>query len=292
MPLVVKPLHTKEQTAREMGRLVDRYATDLHAFDVGGVSLADIPLPIFYRAIANIPYREDTEGIEVVTRPYLVLTAPRNGADCKKKHILIAAWLKLHNIPYRFVAVSRRPSGEIHHVIIEAYIDNEWVEIDATYPHNQLFQRQHWTNAELLSGSARPPSASPVLVSLSGDGAPGPALTYEYVSTMRRACPEYMGEGVGAVVTLVVAIITAVTATVVAIVNAVSAKREGERADKRQADSIASYAQIAASQAAATQEVATQQIAADAAKQAKQYEMIKKWILPASIAAGALILFR
>jgi len=294
MPLSVKALHTKEQTAREMGRLVDHYASDLCAFDAGGVSLAETPLSIFYRAIANIPYREDTEGIEVVTRPYILLTAPYRGWDCKKKAIAIASWLKLHNIPYRFTAVSRRPSGEIHHVIVEAWIDGEWVEIDATYPHNQLFERQEWTKVEPLSGSGRA-SSQPVLVSLSGDGAPCPALTDEFVQVLRVSHPEYMGAvgtTTGGVAVIVTCIITSLTAITVAIISAVSSKRESDRASQRQADQIQSYAEISQQNFENQQTAADDAAAVAAAAKAKQYEMIKKYILPAGLAAGALILLR
>jgi hypothetical protein len=277
-----------------MGRIVDNYATDLCAFDAGGASLAEAPLPIFFRAIASIPYREDTEGIEVVTRPYVLLTAPLRGWDCKKKAIAIASWLKLHHIPYRFAATSRRPSGEIHHVVVQAWIDGEWVEIDATYPQNQLFERQAWTKVEPLSGNGRA-STQPVLVSMAGDGAPGPALTWEFNQAIARAYPEYMGQAesaAGVVAGVVVAIVAALTAITVAIVQAVSAKREGERADRRQADLVQSYADIAATNAAASQQAADDAADQAAATQANQYDMIKKWILPASLAAGALLLFR
>lgn len=289
MPLTVTKLQTKDQTAREMYRLVDRYAGDLAAFDAGGLSLPALSLPQYYAAIRAIPYRQDARGIEVVTRPYLMLTAPGRGWDCKKKAIAIASWLKLHNIPYRFAAVSNRPSGEIHHVIVQAYIDNAWEDIDATYPRNQLFEREPWTAVEPLAGDGRP-GPNPVLVSMSGDGAPGPALTREYVAALQQAHPEYLGDGgisagVGAIIAAAVAAIASVT---VAIVAAVGNKRDRESRERVEIAQVQSYADVQAAAAQASTDQA--QIAADAAD--AQREAIVKWILPAGIAAGALLLLR
>lgn len=290
MPLTVTKLHTKDQTAREMYRLVDRYAGDLNAINAGGAPLSAASLPAYYAAIRAIPYREDTRGVEVVTRPYIMLTAPGRGWDCKKKAIAIASWLKLHGIRYRFAAVSNRPNGEIHHVIVQAQIDNEWVDIDATYPRNRLFQREAWTNVEPLSGEGRP-SRAPVLVSMAGDGAPGPALTAEYVATVRRAYPQYMGEAgtaAGAIVAIVVAVISAAATVTGVIVNAVQERKDREARERVELANVQSWESV--QQAA----IAAQSDAADlvAERQAEQYAMIKKWILPAGIAAGALLLLR
>lgn len=290
MPISMKRLHTKDQTAAEMYRLVDRYAGDLHEFDAGGVALSQLSLPAFYAAIRAIPYRQDTTGIEIVTRPYLMLTAPGQGWDCKKKAIAIASWLALHGIPYRFVAVSRRPSGDIHHVLTQAHIDGEWVDIDPTYPRNQLFEREAWTAVEPLAGDGRPANKA-VLVSMAGDGAPGPQLTYEYVAALSRSCPEYLGDGgisAGGIVAIIVAAVSAAAAVTVAIIEGVQSRKDREARERTEAAQITSYENIQlAALVAGTEQ---QQIAADA--QEAQHEMIKKWILPAGIAAGALILLR
>lgn len=290
MPLSVKELHTKDQTAAEMYRLVDRYAGDLHAFNAGGAPLSALSLPEFYAAIRAIPYRQDVTGIEVVTRPYLMLTAPGRGWDCKKKAIAIASWLKLHEIPYRFVAVSRRHSGDIHHVIVQALIDSEWVDIDATYPHNRLFEREAWTAIEPLAGEGRPVERA-VLVSMAGDGDPSAGLTYEYVSTLRRVHPEYLGDfgiSAGGIVAIIVAAVSAAATVTVAIIEGVQNKRERESRERTEAARIASYETIAVAQAAAASTAAE----AEAEQVTQGRDMIKKWIIPATVAAGALLLLR
>lgn len=290
MPLTVKQLHTKDQTAAEMYRLVDRYAGDLNDFDVNGTPLSRVTLPAFYSAIRSIPYREDTTGIEVVTRPYLMLTAPDRGWDCKKKAIAIASWLKLHGTRYRFAAVSRRANREIHHVIVQAFIDGEWVDIDATYPHNQLFEREQWTKIEPLGGSGRAVDRA-VLVSMSGDGPARPALTYDYIAKMRQLDPAFMGDGgltAGGIATIIVAAIAAAASITVAIVSGVQQRKDREQRAKTEAASISSYEDI---QMAAIQG-GTEQAAIIAQQEAARAELIKKWILPAGIAAGALLLLR
>jgi len=289
VPLQIRPLHTKDETAREMSRLVDLYAGDLNAFDVGGVPLGSTPLPIFYQAIRAIPYRQDTAGVEVVSRPYILLTAPLAGWDCKKRAIVLASWCKLHNIPYRFVAVSRRASGEIHHVITEAYIDRQWLPLDATYPRNQLFQREAWTNVELLGGEGSP-TDQPVLVSLSGDGPPLPGLTWEFTQQLQRSHPEYMGIATEAVVSIVTAIVAAVTAITVAIVSAVSQKKSEERRAATEAATVASYAAVQAQQFEQQQEAAATAAAVAAAEAEKQRQAMQRLMLIGGGLAAAIVL--
>lgn len=293
MPLSVKRLHTKDQTASEMYRLVNRYAGDLDAFDVDGIPLSRVTLPQFFHAIRSIPYRQDTAGIEVVTRPYIMLTAPCRGWDCKKKAIAIASWLYLHNIPFRFAAVSRRESGEIHHVIVQALIDNEWVDIDATYPHNELFSSEQWTAIEPLAGAGRPVDRA-VLVSMSGGGAPRPELTWEYVRAMEQSCPEYLGYGAaegisaGGIVLIITAAISAATAITIGIIEAVQQRKEREARSATEALQIKTWGEVQESAIAAQvtiEQEQTTQVTTTA-------DTLKKWILPAGVAVAALILLR
>lgn len=286
MPLKVTELTDKDQTAAEMYRLVDQYAGDLDEFNVNGTPLSQTALPTFYDAIRAVPYRKDTTGVEVVTRPYVLLTAPMAGWDCKKKAIAIASWLKLHGTRYRFVATSRRPDGEIHHVFTQGWIDGEWVDIDPTYPRNNLFEREHWTKVEPLAGSGSATDQA-VLVSLSGEGAPGPALTWEFVRAVNHIQPEFLGAPLTAagIVSIIVSAIGAAVAITATIVSAVQTKRERESRERTEAVAIQSYQdiQIAALEASTTQQqVAVQQ-------QTDQAALIKKWILPAGIALGALV---
>lgn len=163
------PLNEKNDTGREMLRLVSYYSADINDFFLHGTRLSDLPFPTYYNYVKNIPYKRDYEGIEVVLRPRHILNFPGLGADCKKKAILIGSWLKENHIPFDFLAVSRKPDGEFHHVIVQAETAEGPFEIDATYSHNQLNEIQSWTAAETLSGfSSGTWDGKPTIVSIDG----------------------------------------------------------------------------------------------------------------------------
>jgi len=287
MAVTVHELRSKDETGREMRRLATTFAGDLCCFSAIGVPLDRIPLPVFFEAIANIPYKPDTAGVEVVTRPYLLLQSPAAGWDCKKKMIVLAAYLERNRITWRFMAVSRRASGQIHHVIVQAWIDGEWVDLDPTYPGSKLFDAHEWTRAEPLAGDG-PGSDQPVLVSLSGDGDPTWAMYLDYQDMIRTVAPESMGDGgitAGGVVAIVTAIVAAVTTLTVTIINAASNRRNREAAERVQAANIKTYTDM---QAAATRTATLQAVAAEDLQQ-KNEVLIKKWVVPGSIALAALL---
>ena len=58
------------------------------------------------------------------------------GGDCDDKSILIASYLHLNKIKFRFIGGSRKKNSPLHHVWVQAYIDGEWVNLDATYAWN------------------------------------------------------------------------------------------------------------------------------------------------------------
>jgi len=231
-------LKTPEQTAAEMERLTRKFSGDIRYFRMNGTPLNELPLDHYYRVIAEIPYKRDLSGIEVVTRPYLVLSG-KQSADCKKKAILISSYLQNNGIPYRFKAVSSRKNGELHHVIVEAKINGKWIEIDATYPKNQLFQKVKWTNAKLLSGGEITSFDSPILVSLYGEGNPSREMINQYHKSLGQIyrglnTAEYPGVSMGiaseAVAAIVTAIVAAVASVTISIVSAVSSRKSEERA--------------------------------------------------------------
>ncbi len=149
-----KPLTDKSQTAAAMYDLVEKFATDVKQF-------ANLPLPKFFRKVANMPYKQDRAGREVVARPWWGMALARGGGiDCKKKSIIIAAWFRLRGIPFRFVGSSSKRvlfgKPPIHHVFPQGYFcaDDygcEWRNVDATYPQNRLFQKKpHVTRAVIF----------------------------------------------------------------------------------------------------------------------------------------------
>lgn len=285
----VRTLTDKQQTGTEMARLVREYAQDLQLVrNVQGVPLSDLSLPQFFNFVRQIQYKQDREGVEIVTRPWHSLTTSwRHGLDCKKKAILIASWLQLHGVPWRFTAVSSRTNGEIHHVIVEAWQGGRWIEIDATYPQNSLGVSKPWTAKESLAGAGGSFASDPVLVSISGTGDPCPQDDRQFAIIRERVCVATMGQGetaAGAVVAIVVAIVAAVSSVTVAIVAAASDKNRQERQFAFEAQQVKTSATLAAQ--AAARAAAERQAEAD-----RQKEMLIKFILPATAVAGGLILF-
>lgn len=230
-------LKTPKQTGAEMERLTQQFNGDIRYFRRRGTPLNELPLPEYFKVVSEIPYQRDASGIEIVTRPYLILKNPV-AADCKKKAILISSYLKNNNIPYRFKAVSSRRSRELHHVLVEANINGQWVEIDATYPRNQLYQKKRWTNSKNLSGNEITSMDSPILVSLYGDGDPSDYLFDQYQKNTKQIYtslkPYYrdprLGTLTGAgIVAIVTAAIAAAGTITIGIISAVSDKRSEER---------------------------------------------------------------
>jgi transglutaminase-like putative cysteine protease len=143
-------LDTKDQTGREMYRLIDQYSGDIHSIHVKGVPLSRLNLFDFFDFVRNIPYRKDIKGIEVVSRPAKIIDSKNVGMDCKKKSILISAYLKHRGIPFRLIASSKRPDKRIHHVFPQMKIDGKWLNMDATYKDYKPLELKTVTKAEVL----------------------------------------------------------------------------------------------------------------------------------------------
>lgn len=273
----VRELRSKEQTGAEMKDLVRRYSSDLQSFQYERVPLDQMQFRQFFDLVKHIPYRQDTEGVEVVTRPFHVLTHPWRGLDCKKKAILIASWLEQNQIPWRFVSVSSRPDREIHHVIVEADAGDGVRQIDATYPENKLGERTNWTKAEALTGARS--GRAPVLVSMYGRGAPSAAIAADFAEQAVE-----MGVVSAAVVTglKVAAIITGIVGTaattVIGIATAVASRRRARRAREQATALLTRQAEIRAE----AEDIRETQ-------QREQTQTLIKWGVPIA-AAGALLL--
>jgi hypothetical protein len=143
-------LYDKAQTASEMKMLVEKYYGDLRGILINGKPLSKFSLNEFFDYVRKIPYKKDVAPIEVIKRPLYIIQTVRSGADCKKKAILIASYLKCNNIEYRFIGSSAVKSKKIHHVFCQAFINNEWVNLDATYPQYKPYEIKTVTMAEVL----------------------------------------------------------------------------------------------------------------------------------------------
>lgn len=134
-------LQSNSQTANEMRLLINRFYTDLTDFYTkhgnNFVKISDLNLNSFFDFVKNIPYRVDDFFCEIVARPKIILKNLKNGADCKKKTILMGSWAKCNGFPFRLIGSSNRIDQEIHHVFPEIFI-KKWIRCDATYPENIL----------------------------------------------------------------------------------------------------------------------------------------------------------
>lgn len=147
-----EPLYDKDQTGDRMYDLVIRFARDLESVMVGDRSASDLTIEEFFDFVRRLPYRRDTRPIEIVARPYYIISRMSSGLDCKKKGILIAAWAECNNVPWRFIASSIRKDGRKHHVFPQLYIRGKWRNVDATYPEYRLYgSKSNLTSAEILS---------------------------------------------------------------------------------------------------------------------------------------------
>jgi hypothetical protein len=146
-------LRDKSQTASEMYNLVESYHNDLKNITViyGGKKRAfsDLQLLEAFDVIKTIPYQQDSQPIEILSRPQYI-GMQGTGADCKKKSILMGSWLKENGIPYRFVAMSTAPDRRVHHVFTQGFFNKQWKNLDPTYSDAIPFQPKTVTAYEVL----------------------------------------------------------------------------------------------------------------------------------------------
>ena len=146
-----------------MYRLATRFASDLDTWVARrkgtrqAIRLSDLPLPDFYKVVRSLPYKRDNAPIEVIARPSHVLKhGPLLGADCKKRAILLGAYLERNGIAWRFVTSSARPDKRHHHIYVQAAAvplaggRPGWLNVDATYPHYRLGQRKRVTSWAIM----------------------------------------------------------------------------------------------------------------------------------------------
>lgn len=122
----VRPLKDVYQTGDEMRRLVVQYWGDLGAW-------LRRPFWEFYNYVCNLPYYDDPENVETVSRPAFLLDPDYRPRDCDDKAILCACWWHGNGVKCRFVASSTAPDGTLHHVFIQ---NENGLLIDATFPEN------------------------------------------------------------------------------------------------------------------------------------------------------------
>ena len=147
MKTTVKQLNDVFQTGREMARLVVSYWADLGPW-------LGVDFRTYYSYVCALPYVEDPEEVETVSRPAYTLQRDYRPRDCDDKAVLIACWLYAHGIQCRFVASSTRPDRVLHHVFVQAakfgYIDATFDRYAGTLGNYDYFPAV--TNLEPLTG--------------------------------------------------------------------------------------------------------------------------------------------
>lgn len=118
-------------TGTLMRQVVERYYLDMAPF-------ASLSLPAIFEIIKRLPYRPDPDNLETLMRPSYTMRMVGTGGDCDDKAIALAAWARLHKIPYRFVAIRRHGRKNLHHVATELYIKGSWIFCDPTYSFGTL----------------------------------------------------------------------------------------------------------------------------------------------------------
>jgi hypothetical protein len=148
------PLRDRKQTSCEIKRLVNEHYSDLDIIyvPVGGslVPLSSFSFEKYFDYIRKLPYKRDKAPIELIGRPAWIMEARAKGMDCKKKACMVAAWLKYHKIPFRFIASSGREDKQIHHIFPQMYQRGVWVNVDATYSDYSIGQQKTVTAKEIL----------------------------------------------------------------------------------------------------------------------------------------------
>lgn len=90
-------------------------------------------LAIFNHVQNNIRYVADVYGVETIATAAKTLQG--QGGDCDDKSILLASLLEAIGYPTRFVVAGYSTPGSVEHVYVQIYLDDEWVDCDATEPY-------------------------------------------------------------------------------------------------------------------------------------------------------------
>lgn len=132
-----------QEIGHEMYRMVEQYASDLGA-------LALLPFDQFFDHVRKIPYRKEPGRFQLLARQSWTQAGLGPIIACANKAILIGSWAKLHQVPFRFVAVALKKNNPLSHVFAQVYITGNWQNADATYPWHQPFHDREFGRVEIL----------------------------------------------------------------------------------------------------------------------------------------------
>lgn len=166
MPNVSEPLKDAKQTAAKIADLIRKYSGDLHLISIetpaGRKRLDELTLLQFFNFAKNIPYKLDEKPVEVVGRPYRLLSDRLGGLDCKKKTCLCGSFLNQQIKKrsrliqgFQLVGSSDRADRRIHHIFTKAKIKGRWRVVDSTYARNRLFGNKAHTKEVIFYDSTK-----------------------------------------------------------------------------------------------------------------------------------------
>ena len=124
------------KSVSEIKRLSSQYKKDIENLS------QKLNIKQFHNLVRKIPYKQDNYGYEIVMRPKYILK--RNKADCKKKAILLLAYLKAKKIPCGFSIVASPGRKQYHHVFPFIIVGGKKFDIDATYLRNTWGKKYKW----------------------------------------------------------------------------------------------------------------------------------------------------
>jgi len=163
------------ETIREMYRLADRGKTDAD-FQKIVYDITNHSLPgqwkqyrreldaIFNWFKKHHDYRRDPTNVELLQDVWA--TMDRKRFDCDDASIFLCAASEILGNPCRFVTVSTKLDQDPEHIFIQAYVDGQWLSMDAIFPWSTVgweptegvTARKVWTRRELgLSGDEELP---------------------------------------------------------------------------------------------------------------------------------------
>lgn len=98
----------------------------------------------FYLFLRALPYIEDPQGIERVSRPLFTLNPQwTDSRDCDDKATAMLCFCNMHGIKSRIIVcgIGKKP----HHVYNEVWLAGRFVPVDATYPDRSIFGKLLYT---------------------------------------------------------------------------------------------------------------------------------------------------
>jgi len=124
----IVPLRSYAQTLAVIADFARRYKNDLAGF-------AHLSAKQFYDVVHALPYVDDPEELERVSRPgFTIQGGWPSSRDCDDKCALFGGWCELTKTPWRMVVVSDSEHKNPHHVYPEIKLGSIWTPADATYP--------------------------------------------------------------------------------------------------------------------------------------------------------------